>query len=225
MTPIKAHFIGMQEWTGHAPLELWNLEEDVIPQHPIGSTVCRQTLESLGFTPEMGDPMQKAYAERERMLSMGDSIGGCMNTTKPGLLNYTGPDAGWALWVHHDLPLEYCTSFTERLHYIDSIKPPQEHALRRAALTYLPNEAFPEHVVTAGQAVVTAWQAVDTAGQAVDTAWQAYVTAGQAYDTARQAYDTARQAYDWHTLVLSYAPEIPHSDGVLDFLTYNKEAS
>ena len=52
MTPIKAHFIGMQEWTGHAPLELWNLEEDVIPQHPIGSTVCRQTLESLGFTPK-----------------------------------------------------------------------------------------------------------------------------------------------------------------------------
>jgi len=52
MTPIKAHYIGMQERPGHAPLELWNLEEDVIPQHPIGSTVSRQTLESLGFTPE-----------------------------------------------------------------------------------------------------------------------------------------------------------------------------
>ena len=134
-----------------------------------------------------------------------------MNTTKPGLPDYTGPDAGWALWVHHERPLEYCTSFTERLHYIDSNKSPQEHALRRAALTYLPNEAFPEHFVAAGQAY-------DTARQAYDMAWQAYVTAGQ-------AYDTAWKAYDWRPLVLSYAPEIPHSDGELDFLTYNKEAS
>ena len=148
-----------------------------------------------------------------------------MNTTKPGLPDYMGPDAGWALWVHHDLPLEYCTSFTERLRYIDCNKSPQEHALRRAALTLLPNEAFPEHFVTARQAYDTAWQAYVTAGQAVDTEWQDYETARQAVVTARQAYDTAGQAYDWRTLVLSYAPEIPHSDGKLDFLTYNKEVS
>ena len=50
MTPVKATYIGVQEWTGHASLELWNLEEE-IPGHPIGSTVCRETLASYGYEP------------------------------------------------------------------------------------------------------------------------------------------------------------------------------
>jgi hypothetical protein len=50
MTPVQATYIGVQEWAGHASLELWNLGED-IPGHPAGSTVCRKTLESYGYEP------------------------------------------------------------------------------------------------------------------------------------------------------------------------------
>lgn len=60
MTPIKAQYIGVQEYPDHDPIELWNLEEDVIPRHPIGSTVSRQTLHAYGYEP------QEACSPRDR---------------------------------------------------------------------------------------------------------------------------------------------------------------
>ena len=119
-----------------------------------------------------------------------------MNTTKPGLPGYTGPDAGMALWVHHGVPVEYCTSFTERIAYIVDRKPPWEHALRLHALTYIGADTRTEAYVTAWKAAVTARKAYVTARKAAVTARKAAVTACKAYVTARKAAVTACKAYD-----------------------------
>jgi hypothetical protein len=160
-----------------------------------------------------------------------------MNMNKPGLLDYTGPDSGWALWVHHEEPLEYCTSFRKRLTFIGQNKSLHEHALRRAALTYLPNEVIPSKLDTAREAYNIARRAIEPALQACymaretaeqasqtyHTALEAYYTAWQACILARQAYDWARRDCDWLAIIAIYAPEIPHINGELDFSTYNKE--
>ena len=51
MISLQAHYIGLQEYPGHAALELWNLEED-IPGHPVGSTMSRHTLNVYGYEPQ-----------------------------------------------------------------------------------------------------------------------------------------------------------------------------
>ena len=110
-----------------------------------------------------------------------------MNTLYPGQPDYIGPDAGLACWVHHELPLEYCTSFAERIAYIRAKKPLHEQAVRLAALTCLPLDRLPADLV---QAVVAYDQAVVASGQAR----AAYAQARTASDQARKAYDQAGQA-------------------------------
>ena len=51
MTPIKARYIGVQEYPDHESFELWNIEEG-LPGHPVGSTMSRHTLNSYGYEPE-----------------------------------------------------------------------------------------------------------------------------------------------------------------------------
>jgi len=159
-----------------------------------------------------------------------------MNTTKPGLPNYTGPNEGVALWVHHGQPVEYCTSFTDRIAYIIANKPPEEQALRLTALTYIGTDPRIEAFATARKACATArdasdtaWDVYATARDASDTAWDAYDTVRKAYATARQAFATARQAcatagqaIPWREIAARYAPEVPYLDnGTLDFETFN----
>ena len=146
-----------------------------------------------------------------------------MNTTKPFLPEYTGPDAGWALWVHHEVPLEYCTSFKERIEYIELNEPASEIPARRAALTWIPDDAIDPRVV---QARATYTKARDTHTKARDThtkawdthtkAWAAYTKAWDTHTKAWAAYTKARAAY-WPSLVAQYAPEVRHDCGVLKF--------
>ncbi len=98
-----------------------------------------------------------------------------MNTHNPGLPDYTGPNEGLALWVHHGQMLEFCTDFAGRIAYILREKPAHEHAVRLAALTYLPDAELPP---------------------ALSQAWTAYVQARTAYVQARTAYVQACTAYD-----------------------------
>ena len=134
-----------------------------------------------------------------------------MNTNKPGLPAYTGPNKGWALWVHHEQMLEYCTDFAGRIAYIRREKPRHEQATRLAALTYLTPDEIPPALDTARAAYHTAWAAYDTA-------WAAYDIALAAYHTARAALDTAWAAAQ--PLVLSlcerYCPGLYH-EGALRF--------
>ena len=153
------------------------------------------------------------------------------NTTKPGLPNYIGPDAGAALWVHHAQPIEYCYSFKERIAYILESKPLEEQSLRLAALTYIGADSRThaldtarDTLDTAHDALTTAQDAYRTAGDALDAAWDAYRTTGDAYRTAWDALDTARLAVPWRELAAQYAPEVPYMEtGELDFQAYNAQ--
>lgn len=118
-----------------------------------------------------------------------------MNVNKPGLPDYTGPNEGWAFWVHHEQMLEYCTDFKGRIAYILNEKPQHEQATRLAALTYLTPDELPSALDTAWTALDTAWTAYDTASTDYDTASTDYATAWTAYATASTAYATARTAY------------------------------
>ena len=167
-----------------------------------------------------------------------------MNTTKPFLPDYTGPDAGWALWVHHGMPLEYCTSFKERIEYIELNKPDSELPARRAALTWIPDGAIDPHVNQAkaaydqaGDTYNQAWAAYAQARTAYNQAWTAYDQAGDTYNQAKAAYDQGLDAYRqagdtyaqakaayvqtwavcWPSLVAQYAPEVRHDCGELEF--------
>lgn len=104
------------------------------------------------------------------------------NTLYPGQPDYTGPGSGWACWVHHEIPIEYCHSFTERIAYILADKPAHEQAVRLAALTCLPLDRMPH--------------AYNQAKTAHDQAKTAYDQARTAYDQARTALDQARTDYD-----------------------------
>lgn len=46
--PAPAHFIGIQDGFGDPPLELFTLTKPV-GDHPVNSTVSRQTLERAGY--------------------------------------------------------------------------------------------------------------------------------------------------------------------------------
>ena len=81
------------------------------------------------------------------------------NTLYPGQPDYVGPDSGLACWVHHEQPIEYCTSFTERLAYIRAKKPAHEQAVRLAALTCLPLDRLPVDLIQAWTAFDQAWTA------------------------------------------------------------------
>ena len=60
-----------------------------------------------------------------------------MNTTYPGRPAYTGPDSGFAAYVHHNRRFEYCWSFEERITVIMHDKPEQEQAIRLHCLAYI----------------------------------------------------------------------------------------
>lgn len=89
------------------------------------------------------------------------------NTLYPGQPDYVGPNSGFACWVHHEIPIEYCTNFARRIAYIRASKPAHEQAVRLAALTCLPLDRLPADLIQA-------WTAYDQAVTAYDQAWTAY---------------------------------------------------
>ena len=110
------------------------------------------------------------------------------NTLYPGQPDYVGPNSGFACWVHHEIPIEYCTNFARRIAYIRASKPAHEQAVRLAALTCLPLDRLPADLIQAWTAYDQAWTAYDQARTAYDQAWTAYDQAVTAYDQAWTAY-------------------------------------
>lgn len=122
------------------------------------------------------------------------------NTHHPGRPNYTGPDSGVAGYVHHNVPVEYCWSFKERLAVIDADKPERERAVRRHCLTYL--GPAPRALTKAWAVYDMAWAAYceavavcRKAGTAHREAEAAYLETGTIYSKARDAYRKAAAAY------------------------------
>ena len=158
--------------------------------------------------------------------------GTAMNSDKPGLPDYTGPQQGWFAYIHHEQRLEWSDNIQERVAYIVMEKPAHEQAIRLACLTHIPTAQVPVAYATARQAYATAGQAQDTArqayataGQAIDAAGQAYGTAWRAYDAAGRAINTARQAYaaDIAALVSELVPDAPWNGHELVFPPEQKE--
>ncbi len=81
---------------------------------------------------------------------------------------------GFAFHVHHDVLLEYCTDYEERVQYIKGNKPAREQALRLRLFKFIPIDRLPPELDKA-------WEAYDKAREACDKAWEAY-------DKAREAY-------------------------------------
>ena len=85
------------------------------------------------------------------------------NTLYPGQPDYVGPNSGFACWVHHEIPIEYCTNFARRIAYIRASKPAHEQAVRLAALTCLPLDRLPADLIQALTAYGQARTALDQA--------------------------------------------------------------
>ncbi len=114
----------------------------------------------------------------------------------------TKRNAGFAFHVHHDVLVEWCTDYDERVKFIKNNKPPDEIELRLRLFRLIPEDRLPKSLVVArkaydvaGEAYDVAWKAYDVARKAYDVAWKAYDVARKAYDVARKAYDVARKAY------------------------------
>ncbi len=106
---------------------------------------------------------------------------------------------GFAFHVHHDVLLEYCTDYEERVQYIKGNKPAREQALRLRLFKFIPIDRLPPELDKA-------WEAYDKAREACDKAWEACNKAREACDKAWEAYDKAWEAYDkaWE----AYMPEL-----------------
>ena len=127
-----------------------------------------------------------------------------MNSDKPGLPDYTGPQQGWFAYIHHEQRLEWSDNIQERVAYIVMEKPAHEQAIRLACLTHIPTAQVPVAYATARRAYATAWQAycADIA------AWRAYATAWQAYgaDIAALVSELVPDA-PWNGHALVFPPE------------------
>ena len=97
---------------------------------------------------------------------------------------------GFYWHVHHDLLLEYCYAYNERVAFIKNNKPAHEIDERLRVMQPVKGK-LPDAIIKAGQAYAEARQAYDKARQAYAEAWQACAEAWQAYAEAWQAYAEA----------------------------------
>ena len=116
---------------------------------------------------------------------------------------------GFYWHVHHNILLEWCYGYDERVTVIKQTKPVNEQETRLKLLQPVKGK-LPDDLVKAGEAHDKAWEAHDKAGEAhdkagearakaweaYDKAWEAYAKAGEAYVKAWEAYDKAWEAYD-----------------------------
>src|SRR3990167_7932611 len=101
---------------------------------------------------------------------------------------------GFFLHVHHDVLLEWCHNYDERVAYIRKEKSKEEQGTRlrlfkpvKGTLPQEVNKARQKYY-KAGQEYDKAWQEYDKAGQELNKARQKYYKAGQEYDKAWQEY-------------------------------------
>jgi len=98
-------------------------------------------------------------------------------------------ETGFAFHVHHDVLVEWCTDYDERVQYIKENKPASEQALRLRLFKFVPVDRLPPEPAKA-------WEAYNKAREACDKAWEAYNKAREACNKAREACNKAREAYD-----------------------------
>lgn len=66
------------------------------------------------------------------------------NTTHPGLPNYTGPNRGIFILLHHGDPVELSRNVAERVEYINTSKEAHEQPERLMSLQVAPRDKFEE---------------------------------------------------------------------------------
>ena len=71
--------------------------------------------------------------------------------------------SGFAFHVHHDVLVEYCTDYQERVDYIKERKPANEQGLRLRLFKMIPIDRVPPVLVEAGKAYVEAGKAYEPA--------------------------------------------------------------
>ena len=113
---------------------------------------------------------------------------------------------GFALHVHHDVLIEGCYGYEERIEIIKTQKPPKERELRSKLFQIIPNRYIPKELVKAWDANKKARDAYEEAWDANEKARDANEKAWDANKKARDAYKKARDAYE--TLLAKYMPTL-----------------
>ena len=90
--------------------------------------------------------------------------------------------SGLAFHVHHDVLMEYCTDYEERVNYIKEHKPQSEQEIRLRLFQLIPSARLPPPLVKAGKAYYKAREACVKAGETYVKAWEAYDKAWEAYE-------------------------------------------
>jgi len=104
---------------------------------------------------------------------------------------------GFAFHVHHDVLMEYCTDYEERVNYIKEHKPRGEQEIRLRLFQLISPARLPRPLVKAGEAYAKTREAYHKALEAHHKACEAraYAKAGEAYDKAWEACAKAWEAY------------------------------
>lgn len=98
---------------------------------------------------------------------------------------------GFCWHVHHDILVEWCSSFKERLDYIETSKPPSEVPLRRKLFQPVRGK-LPDAIIAArrayDQATLAFYQVKETADRVLyNRAWQAVEKARDEYNNCYTA--------------------------------------
>ena len=125
-----------------------------------------------------------------------------MNTTHPGLPNYTGPTKGWFANVHHgpNEPVDYSYNILERVEFIRERKRPSEIPARLAALALVPMQRVPSPVRETRAALLSSRK----------ESWEAHEEARTAYCKAIKDHRAALLA-----LAHEYAPGTRNEMGLI----------
>ncbi len=110
--------------------------------------------------------------------------------------------SGFAVHVHHDVLVEHCWDYQERVAAMRKDKPPYEQEVRLRLFRLLPPEAVEElppvwrkayavwqEARAALQKAYAVWQEADAVWRKTDAAWQAAYAAWQEADAAWLAAD------------------------------------
>ena len=95
---------------------------------------------------------------------------------------------GFAIHCHHDVLVEYCYDYDERVNFIKTQKPEREQETRLRLFKILPEEALKDVPLECQEA----YQKCQEADQKYREAYQKYQEADQKY---REAYQKCQEAY------------------------------
>lgn len=101
---------------------------------------------------------------------------------------------GWTWHCHHDILLEWCWDYNERIEYIKVFKSANEVS-RRLQLFQFVKSDLPTEIEKGWQNYKKAQQDDKKAWQDCEIAWQNFTTAHQAYNKAHQSDEATWQYY------------------------------